>query len=111
MDVRRGRFRRRFRGETAATAVEYAIMVSLIAVVIFMAVSALGSTTSGTFDEASEGLSDGTGSTGPGTDPGTGPGTDPGTGPGTDPGTGPGTDPGTGPGTDPGCDKKSGKCK
>lgn len=48
-----GRFARR---EHGATAVEYALMVTLIAVVIILAVTTLGSTLSGIFDRAADSL-------------------------------------------------------
>lgn len=48
------------RNETGATAVEYGIMVSLIAVVIILAVSALGGTLQETFVEIQCSISGGT---------------------------------------------------
>ena len=46
----------RFSNEKGATAVEYGIMVGLIAVVIIIAVSTLGGTLGGFFDSINKGL-------------------------------------------------------
>jgi Flp pilus assembly pilin Flp len=46
----------RFRDEGAATAVEYAILASLIAAVIVMAVFAVGRATQGNFDCTGESI-------------------------------------------------------
>lgn len=45
---------RRFGSERGATAVEYAVMVALIAVVIVIAVLVLGTTVSSTFSQTDE---------------------------------------------------------
>lgn len=48
-------------GEDGATAVEYAIMVALIAAVIIIAVVALGTNASSTFDCVADAIPSGTG--------------------------------------------------
>jgi pilus assembly protein Flp/PilA len=45
-----------FRDERGATAIEYALIASLIGLVIIGAVSAIGDSLNGTFNEAAEGL-------------------------------------------------------
>jgi pilus assembly protein Flp/PilA len=49
------KIRRFFKDETGATAVEYAIIASLIAAVIAAAVGSLGGTTAALFQKASSG--------------------------------------------------------
>jgi pilus assembly protein Flp/PilA len=48
------KIKRFIQSEDAATAVEYALLLSLVAVVCLTALSALGSTTAGVFQEASD---------------------------------------------------------
>jgi pilus assembly protein Flp/PilA len=91
------RMRRMWARESGATAVEYGIMVALIAVAILVAVQTLGVSTSGVFGQSKDGL-DGIVSTSPG------PGDDGGSGGGNSPGDDDRPD-------DPGCEtKKNGKC-
>ena len=50
------RFRKFFRDEEGATAVEYGLMVALIAIVIIAAVSLLGSNLSDTFSTVADSI-------------------------------------------------------